>query len=352
MTSRHSHQGDRQSIGWAGSIDQLPRPRLDHLSKLTGPKGLFEHARYDEPRIEHGYTTDDNARALSVLAALGTTLPITPLPIAPYRGFVLSARNRVGWHNRLSHRGRWLDRVGSDDSQGRAIWGLSAIALPHDLEVNTALAEAVRTFDSPHPRANAYAVIGLANLVADGLSWAEPHLFELTTKLPAPRAGRWRWPEHRLTYANARLPQALILAGDVLALASTLQAGLDLLDWLIDSETLDECFSFTPHTGRGLGDRVPAFDQQPIEAWAMADAALAAWRIEGSGRWLDAIEDASMWFMGRNDVGLPLYDHSTGAGYDGLHRDRVNLNRGAESTLSALGALAAAHLSRQASLRS
>jgi hypothetical protein len=97
---------------------------------------------------------------------------------------------------------------------------------------------------------------------------------------------------------------------------------------------------------------VPAFDQQPIEAWAMADAALAAWRIEGSGRWLDVIDDASMWFMGRNDVGLPLYDISTGAGCDGLHRDRVNLNRGAESTLSALGALAAAHHSRQTSLQS
>lgn len=333
-------------------MNQLPLPRLDHLSKLTGPMGLFEHARYDEPRIGHGYTTDDNARALVVLAALGTILPIAPLPIAPYRNFVLSARNRAGWHNRLSHRGRWLDTVGSDDSQGRAIWGLSAIALPHDLEVNTALAEAVRTFHSPHPRANAYAVIGLANLVADGLSWAEPYLLKLTTKLPAPRSGRWRWPEPRLTYANARLPQALILAGDVMDLASIVQAGLDLLEWLIDSESREECFSFTPHTGRGPDDRVPAFDQQPIEAWAMADAALAAWRIEGSGRWLDVIDDASMWFMGRNDVGLPLYDISTGAGCDGLHRDRVNLNRGAESTLSALGALAAAHHSRQTSLQS
>src|SRR5699024_8737213 len=128
------------------------------------------------------------------------------------------------------------------------------------------------------------------------------------------------------------LIRAGVVAGDELAVTD----GLRLLQWLIEEERSDEHFSFTPVAGRGPGDPKPSFDQQPIEAWAMADAAHAAWEVDGSDQWRESIAMAGEWFLGRNDAGLALYDGTTGAGHDGLGPDRVNLNCGAESTLAAL----------------
>ena len=119
--------------------------------------------------------------------------------------------------------------------------------------------------------------------------------------------------------------------------------GLDLLEWLIKTETGERDFSFTPVGGRGPDESGPAFDQQPIEAWAMADACLRAISVDGGSLWDIGLAAAAGWFLGRNDTGALLYDHSTGAGYDGLEAAGINLNRGAESTLSALGALQAGH---------
>jgi hypothetical protein len=122
--------------------------------------------------------------------------------------------------------------------------------------------------------------------------------------------------------------------------------GLSLLAWLIDTERGRRGFSFTPVGGKGPGESGPAFDQQPIEAWGMADAALAAAAADPGGPWLEAVADAAAWFLGRNDVGVALYDRSTGGGFDGLEAAGVNRNRGAESTLAALAALHAGALAR------
>ena len=156
----------------------------------------------------------------------------------------------------------------------------------------------------------------------------------------------WPWPEPRLTYDNARLPQALILAGEALGDPGMTEHGLSLLEWLIDTERGRHGFSFTPAGGRGPGEFGPAFDQQPIEAWAMADAGLAAAAVDPGGPWLEAVDDAAAWFLGRNDVGVALYDRSTGGGFDGLEAAGVDRNRGAESTLAALGAQRAGELAR------
>jgi hypothetical protein len=125
------------------------------------------------------------------------------------------------------------------------------------------------------------------------------------------------------------------LAGDDVAVKD----GLVLLDWLIETERGTDGFSFTPVGGRGPGDPKPAFDQQPIEAWSLVDACHAAWEVDQSPHWRQAMDEAAHWFLGRNDSGLGMYDPDTGAGYDGLGPGWVNLNRGAESTLAALGSL-------------
>ena len=128
-------------------------------------------------------------------------------------------------------------------------------------------------------------------------------------------------------------------AGRALGDEALVSEGLRLLDWLVGVEHGENGFSFTPVGGRGPESLSPGFDQQPIEAWAMADACLLAFEIEGGERWATATEDAAMWVMGRNDTHGVLYDPATGAGFDGLEADGVNQNRGAESTLAVLGAL-------------
>jgi hypothetical protein len=142
-----------------------------------------------------------------------------------------------------------------------------------------------------------------------------------------------------LTYANARIPEGMIAVATALGDPALGGDGLDLLDWLVETETGTAGFSFTPVGGRGSGDPKPAFDQQPIEAWAMADACALAAAVTGDAVWEERRLRAVAWFLGENDRGAMLYDETTGGGFDGLTAEGPNLNRGAESTLAALAAL-------------
>ncbi len=317
--------------------------RFDHLHALRGRFGVFEHARLDQPRVAHGYCTDDQARVVVVLAGEGRDLaePDEGL-LATCLRFVRAGRVPGGWHNRMSPVGTWCDDRGSDDAHGRALWGLGVAATAGCADVLPFLTAGC-DLDTWSPRANAYAVLGVA---AAYRATSAPHLRDplarFAGRVPPPGAGAWRWPEERLAYANARLPDALLAAGAALGDDGLIADGLDLLEWLVDVEMGDGCFSFTPVGGRGPGERGPAFDQQPIEAWAMADACARAFAVTGDRAWVERTHLAAEWFLGRNDTGAALYDPATGAGYDGLERGGVNRNRGAESTLAALGALQAA----------
>lgn len=310
--------------------------RWEHLRRLTGPHGLFEHAEFDEPRHRHGYTTDDNARALVVAARFAHG----GVDFSPYLDLVLLGRTASGWHNRMSERGRWMDRIGSPDSHGRALWGLGEILpISGDPRVELALNAGLETLPRSDLRTLSYAAFGAVAAAECGSEVASRFLLSAANSFPQPRAGAWMWPEEKLTYANARIPEAMILTGRALDDDRLVSIGLELLDWLIGIESSIHHFSFTPVGGRGPIHCQPSFDQQPIEAWAMADACHAASLVDGSRTWVDGGRIAAEWFLGRNDSGISLYDPRTGAGYDGLGRDSMNLNRGAESTLSALGAL-------------
>jgi hypothetical protein len=146
----------------------------------------------------------------------------------------------------------------------------------------------------------------------------------------------WPWPEERLSYANASIAEALIVAGDALPNESALNRGLNLLEFLLRTETRDGHLSVTPVGGRGRGDTGPGFDQQPIEVSALADACGSAFRITRQSSWLTGVDLAWDWFGGDNDSATPMFDPHTGGGYDGLERHGRNLNQGAESTLAML----------------
>lgn len=316
----------------------LPQIRYDHLHDLTGPYGVFEHAHYRSPRLGDGYTTDDNARVLVVLA--NATQPAEEMLVKKAKNFVLEARGEHGWRNRRTASGIWSNSLGSDDSMGRALWGLGYFA-GSDPAVDAAIRDLVH-LETDHPRAKAYAVLGIVEAL-DEMPDLEAALVRLSDELPRPRQGRWSWPAATLTYANARIPQALIESGKALEDCERVDAGLELLEWLIGTERGNDGFSFTPVGGRGPTDTGPRFDQQPIEAWAMVDASRAATSVDTGRIWVDALVDAGLWFLGKNDAGVPLYEEATGAGFDGLTAKGVNRNRGAESTLAALSALDTLH---------
>jgi hypothetical protein len=162
------------------------------------------------------------------------------------------------------------------------------------------------------------------SLLADAVAMAD---------VPAPRPD-WPWPEPRLSYANAVIPEVLIAGGHLLGRPAVLERGLDLLGWLLARETIDDHLSPTPVGGAGPGDHGPAFDQQPIEVAAIADACARAAVVSGDAVWLSAIELAIGWFEARNDTGSAMWDPVTGGGYDGLTATGPNLNQGAESTLA------------------
>ena len=159
----------------------------------------------------------------------------------------------------------------------------------------------------------------------------------------------WPWPQPRLTYANGSIVEALLLAGSALPDEATFAAGLQLLDFLLDIETRDGHLSVTPVGGRGPGDPLPGFDQQPIEVAAIADACARAYELTEDRRWLRGVRMAWSWFAGDNDSATPMFDPDTGAGFDGLLHDGRNLNQGAESTLALLST--AQHAQRLALLR-
>jgi hypothetical protein len=298
------------------------------------------------PRIDHGFCNDDNGRALVVVSRQAPMSDDLSELAAIYLGFVLEARTGSGrFRNRRNADGVWTDDVGSDDSQGRAWWGLGAVARSGPTaSMRLASGEAFATcmsFESPHLRANAYAALGAAEmLMAEPGHDAATVLLERTSGIIASAAlGRVPWPEARLTYDNPRLPEALLAAGTALGHDRLISIGIRLLEWLLRVETNGDHFSFSPSTGWTPGDPRPAFDQQPIEAWAMADACYRAWTVTGDDVWMRRAVRAAQWFTGRNDTGMVLYDQETGGTGDGLMEHSINENRGAESTLAGIAAL-------------
>jgi len=330
------------------------RSDLHHLSRLTDSRGLFEHALLDVPRPEHGYCVDDVARALIVVcrAEIADTEVLDLCRL--YLNFTLSAIQPDGWcHNRMDAAGRWTDTPGTGDWWGRALWalGVAAVHAPTALLRRQALqgfrlAARARSVDL---RAMTFAALGAGELLLhDPQQGAARALLQDVRPLLV-RAGSvtddpdWRWIESRLRYGNGSVVEAVLLIGAAMPDNAAATRGLELLDFLVGIEVTAGRYSVTPVGGRGPNDVGPAFDQQPIEVAALADACARAWEITGDPRWRDEVARAWAWFEGHNDGDVLMFDPMTGAGYDGLHSDRRNLNQGAESTLAMLSTAQHAH---------
>jgi len=325
-----------------GDVDQ---PVFDHLERLTDDRGLFEHALRTDPRPEHGYCVDDVARGLVVVCRQPEPGPTVRRLARCYLTFVLDAIDPTGaCHNRMAVDGQWRDEAAVGDWWGRALWGLGVAATSAHTPGMRARAlcgfRIAAQCRSPHVRSMAFAALGAAELLSKRPD--EMAARRLLTDTLAMIGGgehddaRWPWPEERLSYGNASIAEALIVAGDVLPDAPALRRGLSLLEFLLRTETRDSHLSVTPVGGRGRDDIGPGYDQQPNEVSALADACGSAFRITHESSWLTGVNLAWDWFLGYNDSATPMFDPQTGGGYDGLERDGRNLNQGAESTLAML----------------
>lgn len=328
-----------------------PEPNLAHLRAMTTPLGLFEHALGPEPRPEHGFCLDDVARGLVVTVRACDRSPAERPEAAEelasgYLEFILAAADGTGrFRNRRDVDGRWTDEPAIADHWGRALWGLGVAAqgrVPELVAPAIDCALPAMSARSPYPHAMAYAAIGAAELHQVLPEEAGPvallHAAQHVIGRPGPDPA-WPWPAPRLTYANALLPEALIAVGQALGDTRAVEDGLALLSWLVALQTRDGHFSAVPVGGYGPGDRMPGFDQQPIEAAATAEACWRAYEATGDLGWLAFLDLAAAWFLGGNDVGAALYDPATGGGCDGLTATGTNQNQGAESTLAALSAM-------------
>lgn len=324
-----------------------PVPNFDHLLRMTDQRGTFEHACLSEPRPEHGYCTDDMARVLVVAARQSDSHTQTNRLAKVAIQFLNDAQYSAGpCRNRMDRNGRWTDVPAIEDAWGRCLWGLGTAAAHSDVSLVRRLAviqfERAAAVRSPWPRAMAFAALGAAELLSvnPGHRAARALLTDYAAGVPGPSGDlTWPWPEPRLTYANAVLPDAMIATGSALGDAELQGRGLDLLAWLIDHETADGHLSPTPAGGSGPGDARPGFDQQPIEISTLADACARASGVDAGSIWPDTVRSAAAWFEGANDAGLKMWDPNTGGGFDGLHAHSVNQNQGAESTLAVLSTL-------------
>jgi hypothetical protein len=334
---------------------QLPPLKLDHLFRMSDNTGIFQHAIFNVPNREEGYCTDDNARAyiltllLPEMTSLVARQELERLA-SIYLAFLWDAFDKKScrFRNFMSHGRDWLEQQGSEDSHARALWAagmalgrskndghrhLYALLFQQGLPV-------VEAFTSP--RAWAFVLLAMQEYLRtySGDRTVNQLRDVLTTRLlehyRANATEDWKWFEPVATYDNAKLSHAMILGGYWTSRGEVLEAGLQSLRWLEETQK-SEAGHFASIGCHGFwtrgGERARS-DQQPLEAHSMVSACLEAHALTRDEYWHRAARRCFEWFLGRNDLGQSLYDSSTGGCRDALHPDRVSQNMGAESTLA------------------
>ncbi|WP_448658210.1 glycosyltransferase [Sphingomonas sp. CJ99] len=324
---------------------------LSAVLRMSDATGMLQHAIHSVPDRRHGYCIDDNARAFILMHR------IDPLDDATrdrwttvYASFIQHAWNPDArrFRNFMGFDRRWLEDTGSEDSNGRTLWALGVGAAEGRMPKHRAWAGEWFERTMPialelgSPRARAFAMLGAAAYLEarpdHDLSRTVLTRFgeEMIALLDASRRPEWEWFEIVLAYDNARLPEALLRAGCVLERQDFVDVGLATLDWIVGRQTTPQGrfrAVGTDSFGREYADPLP-FDQQPLEAQATIDACAAAYAASGSTRWIDEGERAYRWYLGANDLDLPLASGSDGGCFDGLMPGGLNRNQGAESILA------------------
>lgn len=345
---RYDYQRKREQ-----ALRALARPKLTALLRISDDCGVVQHSCFSVPDRRHGYCTDDNARALSLVARIaqaGDDDETTTRLAYATAAFVNYAWNPGNgrFRNFMNYDRRWLDDGGSDDCCARAFESLcltASHASRDDLRDWAAnLARQTAPY-APEWRSLRARALVIRALTAGGMATigeeasrklVSDNAAVLMSALAEGRRAGHAWFEAQLSYDNSRLPEALILAGAYLDNKEIKQAGLSALDFVMARQTsAQSCFCpvATSSFAESTADH-PCFDQQPIEVLATVEACLAAWRVTNDPRRAQAAREAFMWFGGDNDHALAVANPQDGGCYDALTVDGVNRNQGAESILA------------------
>ena len=327
------------------------KPDIAAVERISDATGMLQHAIFSVPDRRHGYCIDDNARALILMCrADPLSEEVRDKWTTIYASFVQHAWNddTNRFRNFMRFDRSWCEDVGSEDSNGRALWALGVTA--DEARTRKHRDWAVQMFDRTapialelgSPRARAFAMLGAASILSayPGHSLAKTILTrfgdELIALLDIARRPEWQWFEIVLAYDNARLPEALTRAGVALARPDFIKVGLNTLGWIIARQTSPEGrfrAVGTDSFGREYAEPLP-FDQQPLEAQATIDACAAAFQASGEARWREQAMLAYRWYLGLNDMDMPLATVQDGGCFDGLMPHGLNRNQGAESILA------------------
>ena len=303
------------------------------------------------PDRRHGYCIDDNVRALMLMTQMDDLDEVTRDKwMTIYQSFIQYAWNPDvrRFRNFMNFDRTWCEEFGSEDSNGRTLWSLGITARDASQAKHRDWAMAMfdltasLALDLGSPRAQAFCMLGAAAVLDahPGHALATQILArfsdELLALLAEARRPEWQWFEIVLAYDNARLPEAMIRAGQALKRADLIRSGLETLDWIIGRQTSPEGrfrAVGTESFGRAYQEPLP-FDQQPLEAQATVDACVTAFDATGDERWVEEANRAYRWYLGQNDLDLPLATQADGGCFDGLMPAGLNRNQGAESILA------------------
>jgi glycosyltransferase involved in cell wall biosynthesis len=359
---QHARARDLPALDTLGQQDQLlPQIRLSHLHRMTDHTGVLQHAKFTVPNRAHGYCVDDNARALIVVVRSQdldrTDTSLTELA-SIYLSFLDDAFDpETGrFRNFMSYDRKWLEPIGSEDAHGRALWALGVTAGWGRNSGQVALA--TKLFHDALPalgsfsdsRAISFPILGIQAYLRryENDHEIREHLKSLGDRIRARfrqfASQDWQWHEEMLAYDNARLPEALMACGRATNDDDMVKTSIDVLEWLRDIQLDPVGGWFTPVGNQGWYPKSGSkaqFDQQPVEAAAMIGACIEAYECTQRDEWVQLASTCFNWFLGKNDQQINLYDHASGGCRDGLTRDGVNENQGAESTLSYLSSLIA-----------
>jgi hypothetical protein len=369
MVREEARHADKLVVPPSQAFQSNPTPmellNLTHLKHMTGPLGIYQHARLSEPDLAHGYCTDDNARTLILtvdLQRLGHEDPEIGRLSQLYLRFVESSfhYDTKRFSNFMDSNGNWLESEGSPDSHGRALWALghSVHHGPSSLGRERAkfhfLKGLAPILNLNSPRTWAFALLGIADYMEvnpdDGaVHYIQTQLAQRLVYLFNQVASKdWQWFENVVTYDNGVLPHALIVSAQQRGVREWEKIGLKALSWVLKAQITPEGH-FRPIGSNGFwkrGEQPAQFDQQAVEAHSMMSACLAAYDATDRSQWLEAAENIHQWFLGSNDLGISMIDSDTGACFDGLQPKGRNLNQGAESVWAYLQATTELSLAR------
>ena len=360
--AQHARARDLPALDTLGQQEQrLPQINLNHLRHMSDDTAILQHAKFTVPDRAHGYCVDDNARAL-IVAVRAYDLNRSDTSLIDLSSIYLSFLDDAfdaetgRFHNFMSYERKWLDAIGSEDSHGRALWALGVMAGWGQNSGQVALAtklfhDALPALDSfSDSRAIAFPILGIqAYLRRNDKDRQVRSLLKalgnrLQDRFRQFATKDWQWHETELTYDNARLPEALLACGRFTEDDDMVSLGIDVLEWLRDIQLDPSDGWFAPVGNQGWFPKSGSkaqYDQQPLEAAAMIGASIEAYECTQREEWIELASTCFNWYLGKNEQHIQLYDHASAGCRDGLTRDGVNENQGAESTLSYLCSLLA-----------